>query len=85
MSGNDIKNMPQIDLLKIKDAVVILKTLCGNLHDVFYSNKCKFCPLRAKDSDEHDCYFQQLYDDESSAEPMEWTVTDIEKIPRIFE
>lgn len=86
MSGNDIKNMPQIDLLKVKNAVVTLVNLCGDLHAKFGGNhKCKFCPLRAKESDEHDCYFQQLYDDESSAEPMEWTLTDIGKIPRLFE
>ena len=85
MSGNDIKNMPQIDLLKIKDAVVTLTNLCGDLHDAFDMNKCKFCPLRARDSDNYPCYFQQLYSDEGSAEPMEWTVVDIERIPRLFE
>lgn len=85
MSGNDIRNMPQIDLLKIKNAVVTLTNLCGDLHDAFGKDKCKFCPLRAKESDEYDCYFQQLYDDESSAEPMEWTLTDLGKIPRLFE
>ena len=86
MSGNDIKGMPQIDLLKVKNAVVTLVNLCGDLHAKFGGNhKCKFCPLRAKDSDNYPCYFQQLYADDGDMEPMDWTITDINKIPRIFE
>ena len=85
MSGNDTTKQPKIDLLGIKNAVITLVNLCGDLHDIFGNDKCNFCPLRAKESDEYDCYFQQLYEDEHSAEPMEWTLTDIGKIPRLFE
>ena len=86
MSGSNVVNQPQIDLLKIKDAVVTLANLCNNLHATFGgNNKCKFCPLRAKESDNYPCYFQQLYADDGDMEPMDWTITDINKIPRIFE
>ena len=85
MSGNDIKGMPQIDLLKIKNAVVTLVNLCGNLHAAFGYDKCRFCPLRASTSDNFACYLQQLYADDGDMEPKDWTVTDINKIPRIFE
>lgn len=86
MSGNNVVKQPQIDLLKIKNAVVTLTNLCNDLHATFGGNhKCKFCPLRAKDSDNYPCYFQQVYDDEDSAEPMEWSVVDIDRIPRLFE
>lgn len=85
MSGNNVRKQPQINLLSIKNAIAEIKDLCAELHDNFGMDKCKFCPIRAKETDSYACYFQQLYDDESSAEPMEWTLTDIGKVPRLFE